>query len=1101
MLHLASCARPLAHARDPSRSTPAPPRRIRKVKLVVTGAQLAERGLAWMPTLSHDVQAVLATDKVRFQGQEVAFVVAEDRYAARDALELIDVEYEPLPAVVDARTALDAGRAGVRDDLRPADNHFFDWETGDAAATDAVFAARRRRGGQDMVYPRVHPAPLETCGAVADHDPVDRPAHALVHHPGPARAPDAASRGGRHPGAPDPGHLARHRRRLRQQGAHLPRLPVRHRGVVAARPAGQVDGGPVGEPHQHGVRPRLRTCAARSRRPATADPRRCASTCSPTTARSTAPRASQVPGRVLRRLHRQLRHAGRALPRDRRVHEQGPRRRRVRVLVPGDRGVLPGGAAGRLPRRTSSGSTRPSCGCATCCAPSSSRTRAPPAGTTTRATTRATLARRCASPTTTELRREQAERRAPGRADGHRHLRSSPRRSAPGRAAHGHRSGWAWPTAPSCGCTRPARRCSGVVQTQGQGHETTFAQIVARGAGHRRRPTSRSCRATPTDAVRPRHLRQSRSTPVSGAAAVVAARKVRERARLVAAAMLEVAPQDLEWVGAASRCAAYPARARRSGRSPWPRTPTCELPDGVEGHLDATAVYNPPNLTFPCGAYVCVVDVDPGTGQVAVRRFIAVDDCGVRINPMIVEGQIHGGLADGVGMALMELIAFDEDGNYLGASLMDYLLPTALECPMWELGHGHALAAPPGRGQGRGGVRHRRLARRRSSTPCSTPDLRGAARRHAAHPGAGVAGVPGRPMRPDLAIGDEDGENGDEPWAGARGRAADPAHTVRARDRRAGRATDERKPGDCAVVDRRRHARRLRRRRLRGVHRARREPAPAGGGRVRAAADHPGRRGGARTGRRANGGQPVPFRRHAGDLPGGDDPADAGGGVRGVAGGAGARAGGGGARLGRADGRRPPEPRTRRPWSWRRTGAASSPSSARPCRPRWATSRWSRAGGGPQGCSTSSAPPRASAGASTPRRASTSAPGRPRRSRCRCARASSRPGRGSRGCPTRPPRPVPAVAVDPICGMEVLVEDGALQAGDVYFCGPGASPPGGPALRADDRARGAVHRHRWPVRSGAWRPARRPRPGCRTPGPPRRRASWRRPSPSPVRRR
>ncbi len=111
-----------------------------------------------------------------------------------------------------------------------------------------------------------------------------------------------------------------------------------------------------------------------------------------------------------------------------------------------------------------------------------------------------------------------------------------------------------------------------------------------------------------------------------------------------------------------------------------------ELPEGVEGHLDAVTVYNPPNLTYPYGAYICVVDVDPGTGEVALRRFIAVDDCGVRINPMIVEGQVHGGLADGVGMALMQVITFDEDGNCLGGSFMDYLLPTSVECPSWELG-------------------------------------------------------------------------------------------------------------------------------------------------------------------------------------------------------------------------------------------------------------------------------------------------------------------------------------------------------------------------------------------------------------------------------
>jgi carbon-monoxide dehydrogenase large subunit len=111
-----------------------------------------------------------------------------------------------------------------------------------------------------------------------------------------------------------------------------------------------------------------------------------------------------------------------------------------------------------------------------------------------------------------------------------------------------------------------------------------------------------------------------------------------------------------------------------------------ELPAGVEGQLDATCVYNPPNLTYPFGAYICVVDVDPGTGKVDVRRFIAVDDCGVRINPMIVEGQVHGGLADGIGMALMENIVFDADGNCLVGSFMDYLLPTSLECPSWELG-------------------------------------------------------------------------------------------------------------------------------------------------------------------------------------------------------------------------------------------------------------------------------------------------------------------------------------------------------------------------------------------------------------------------------
>jgi carbon-monoxide dehydrogenase large subunit len=111
-----------------------------------------------------------------------------------------------------------------------------------------------------------------------------------------------------------------------------------------------------------------------------------------------------------------------------------------------------------------------------------------------------------------------------------------------------------------------------------------------------------------------------------------------------------------------------------------------DLPDGLEGGLDAQVSYNPDNLTYPYGAYICVVDIDPGTAVVKVRRFVAVDDCGTRINEMIVEGQIHGGLTDGVGMALMEFIGYDEDGNCLGGSLMDYLIPTAKEVPDWETG-------------------------------------------------------------------------------------------------------------------------------------------------------------------------------------------------------------------------------------------------------------------------------------------------------------------------------------------------------------------------------------------------------------------------------
>jgi len=155
---------------------------------------------------------------------------------------------------------------------------------------------------------------------------------------------------------------------------------------------------------------------------------------------------------------------------------------------------------------------------------------------------------------------------------------------------------------------------------------------------------------------------------------------------MVAAAMLEAAPDDLEWAGGRWQVRGDPERGASFAEIAMAAHSALELPDGVEPHLDAATVYDPPNLTYPFGAYICVVDVDPGTGAVTVRRFIAVDDCGVRINPMIVEGQIHRGLADGVGMALMQVIAFDEQGNCLGGSFMDYLLPSAVECPSWELG-------------------------------------------------------------------------------------------------------------------------------------------------------------------------------------------------------------------------------------------------------------------------------------------------------------------------------------------------------------------------------------------------------------------------------
>jgi len=223
------------------------------------------------------------------------------------------------------------------------------------------------------------------------------------------------------------------------------------------------------------------------------------------------------------------------------------------------------------------------------------------------------------------------------------------------------------------------------VKTQGQGHETTFAQIVAHELGIP--PEDVEVVHGDTDQT-PFGLGTygSRSTPVSGAATAMVARKIRDKARLIAAAALEVAPDDLEWEQGRWFVKGDPEKGQTIQELALASHGALELPEGVEGHLDAEAVYNPPNLTYPYGAYICVVDVDPGTGEVKLRRFIAVDDCGVRINPTIVEGQIHGGLAEGIGIALMQHIAFDEQGNCLSGSFMDYLVPSSKEVPDWELG-------------------------------------------------------------------------------------------------------------------------------------------------------------------------------------------------------------------------------------------------------------------------------------------------------------------------------------------------------------------------------------------------------------------------------
>jgi carbon-monoxide dehydrogenase large subunit len=684
MLHLAILRAPMAHAElvsiDTSLAQAHP-----KVKLVVTGAMLAEKGLAWMPTLSNDVQAVLVTDKVRFQGQEVAFVVAEDRYAARDALELIDVEYETLPAVTDVRTALDPSTPVIRDDIEgKTDNHCFDWETGDAAATEAVFARADVVVSQDIVYPRVHPAPMETCGAVADYDAIDgkltlysttqaphahRTLYAIV-----AGLPEHKIRiiagdigGGFGNKVPIyPGYVCA------IVGSLLTGKPVKWvedrsenltstgfardyvmRGEIAATRDGKILAIRTNVLADHGA---FNGTAAPVKYPAgffgvfTGSYDIEAAYC-----KMTAVYTNKAPGGVAYACSFRITEAVYLVERivaclaD--ELDMDPIELRIKNFIQPD----------QFPYTTKTGWVYDS------------------------GNYEPTMREAMRIAGYDELRREQAEKRAKGELMGigvaffTEAVGAGPRKDmdilglgmADGCELRVHPTGKAVVRV-SC-------------MSQGQGHETTFAQIVAEEIGIP--PADIQVVNGDTDQT-PFGLGTygSRSTPVSGAAAAMVARKVRDKARIIASGMLEVSVADLDWDKGAFHVKGDPSKSVTIQDIAMRAHGAGDLPEGIEGGLEAQICYNPENLTYPHGAYICVVDVDPGTAVVKVRRFIAVDDCGTRINPMIIEGQIHGGLTDGVGMALMEIIAFDEDGNCLGGSLMDYLIPTALEVPDWETG-------------------------------------------------------------------------------------------------------------------------------------------------------------------------------------------------------------------------------------------------------------------------------------------------------------------------------------------------------------------------------------------------------------------------------
>jgi aerobic carbon-monoxide dehydrogenase large subunit len=681
MLHIELLRSPFAHARivsvDTSRAEALP-----GVVAVVTGELMAQHNLAWMPTLSGDTQAVLATDKVRFQGQEVAAIVAESAYVAKDALELIDVEYEPLPALTTPQQALEEDAPVIRDDKEgQASNLIYDWEAGDKEATDRAFAEADQVVELDTFYPRCHPSPLECCGCVADVNPATGKATIYMTSQAPhairtlfalvAGLPEQNIR----VISPDIG------------GGFGNKVPI-YPGYVVATAASLLLGKPVKwiedrtgnlistgfarDYHMHGELAVKDGKITGLRTSLVADEGAFFADAQPSkfkiglfhivTGSYDIPAAhvaghgaytNKAPGGVAYRCSFRVTEASYLIERlvDVAAHELGvdPAEFRVQNFIKPD----------QFPYESATGFVYDS-------------------GDYEKAL-RLALEKLGYD----ELRKEQAEAREQGRLIG---IGLASFTEVVG-AGHGKEYDIAGLRMFDSAELRVHPTGKAIlklgVKSQGQGHETTFAQIVAEELGIpyedievQEGDTDNTPYGLGTYA--------SRSTPVAGAATAVISRKLRDKARTIAAHLLEASEDDLEWDRGRFSVKGAPDRAKTIQEIAF--AAYTDLPDGVEAGLEGVNYYDPPNMTFPFGTYAVVVEVDRGTGAWKVQRMVAVDDCGVRINPMIVEGQIMGGLTEGFGIAAMELITFDEDGNCIGSNFTDYLLPTSWETPSFELG-------------------------------------------------------------------------------------------------------------------------------------------------------------------------------------------------------------------------------------------------------------------------------------------------------------------------------------------------------------------------------------------------------------------------------
>lgn len=233
---------------------------------------------------------------------------------------------------------------------------------------------------------------------------------------------------------------------------------------------------------------------------------------------------------------------------------------------------------------------------------------------------------------------------------------------------------------------QPDGTCTVTIGTgpSGQGHETTWAQIVSDGLGI----TMDNIEVQHGDSLdSPMGIGSfgSRSLAVDGTATFEATARVKEKAAMIAGHLLEAAPEDIQFADGGAHVAGSPDKAVAWGQIAEAAYQPHTLPEGMEGGLESSVIFSPPNATWPFGSHMALVEVDPETGDVDLLEYWATDDCGNVINPMIVDGQLHGGITQGIGQALYEEAIYDDMGNLLTGSLANYMLPTAESLPLFRL--------------------------------------------------------------------------------------------------------------------------------------------------------------------------------------------------------------------------------------------------------------------------------------------------------------------------------------------------------------------------------------------------------------------------------